>query len=172
MKFFNASIALVLSLFGAAAGANASGEKRQKLSPFAMHRALSTGVNFIPAAGGDALCTEYDLTADELAQAKAFQRWFVITYMDGNYPLLADTQSAYKLNKVLDLFDQFDTDGNGYLDLESIAALSDFSGLPLDFLTSTYLNCLMVDELLDEDEFFKAICIGGKLLYRMENTTV
>jgi hypothetical protein len=64
MKFSNASIALVLSLFGAVAGVNASGEKRQKLSPFAMHRALSTAINFIPAADGDALCTEYDLAAD------------------------------------------------------------------------------------------------------------
>jgi Ca2+-binding EF-hand superfamily protein len=64
----------------------------------------------------------------------------------------------------LNIFDSYDVNSDGFLDASEMSAMAADLGLNLDFLIK-YINCLFVDELLDEDELLKAVCVGGKYIW-------
>jgi Ca2+-binding EF-hand superfamily protein len=67
-----------------------------------------------------------------------------------------------KLTKLLDVFDSYDLDMDGFLDTAEVAALATDLGLDATFLDA-YINCQFQNNLIDEDELIKkAVCVGGK----------
>jgi hypothetical protein len=99
------------------------------------------------------------LVPQELAAAQAFQTWFVETYFGGDYRVIKDSDGE-KLTKLLDVFDSYDLDMDGFLDTAEVAALATDLGLDATFLDA-YINCLFEDSLIDEDELLKTVCVGG-----------
>jgi hypothetical protein len=154
MKLFNAATALGLSLFGAAS-ADTTKVSRDSFA----HRALVEQVGGGPPEG-DGKCTKEDLSPEELAAAQAFQTWFVETYFDGDYRAIKDPDGD-KLTKLLDVFDTYDLEKDGFLNTAEVAALAADLGLEASFLDA-YINCLSQDNLIDEDELLKAVCVGGR----------
>jgi hypothetical protein len=102
----------------------------------------------------DGKCTAEDLSPEELAAARAFQTWFVETYVGGDDCRFIKVDTSLKSNQLLDVFDQFDVNSDGFLSIPEVANLEADHGFDTGVLDA-YFN------FLNEAEFHKAVCVGG-----------
>jgi len=105
---------------------------------------------------GDGLCMKEDLDPVTLSAAQKFQKWFVENYFDGKYIYLKGDD---KIDTINTFFDIYVDPVTGLIGAGGIAQMSADTGLDMSFL-QVYLNCLFVDNGLDENELVKAIAVG------------